>query len=269
MKSVKYFGIAFSFVCFTVNAIPQSHETNLQIQEVAEKQLLFDKINEQFTFHAKFKSTFLDSNGKPLKQITEQDLDVIPDHGGYIMRRLSVNGKPLRAEFASKENNQVHSVIQDRESKKDISRRMPLVSDVILLSQITRVETSANGNNDIVIFKYKPRSGVFSANRNARLIAASEGEIHVDAMSAQIIKFQGKLVRAMLSDPESPTNLPVGSTFKFENTPLKDGVWVPQKDTICTPVGSIFNRRFIERVTVFSDCQKFEISGEKIERLPQ
>lgn len=266
---MKYLIIWFYCTCFSINANSQSRERSLQIQEVAEKQVLSEKLNEQFTFHANFKSTILDSNHKPIKQLTEQELDVVPDHGGYIMKRISINGKPLTDEHTSKENDQVNSNIQNRESKKDTSRRIPLISDLIRLCQVTQAAPKPDAPTSIVIFKFKPRSGAISVNSNTRLIVASEGDIYVDTVSAQIIKFQGKVVRAMQSEPRNPPSLPIGSTYKFENTMLNDGVWVPQRDTICTPQGSIFNRQFIERITEFSDYRKFEISGERIERISQ
>lgn len=191
-----------------------------------------------YTYREEETEQELDRKGRVTKSDTKV-YDVTHLTRGKVRRLLAVNGKPLDAEAAAKEEARVLARLQAMQAEEsapapdkpktksnEINITAADITAVCELGPITR--TTFQGRRAFAL-GFRPKPGAKQNGLGQRLAGKLEGQLIVDEDTEQVISVDGHLTESFWVGGGLLGSITPPTTFRFEQAQVAPDLWMPVK----------------------------------------
>ena len=188
-----------------------------------------------------------DWKAAPQYSYTEEDrsskgdrtFEVTMIDGSPYKRLVKVNGEPLSADAAQKEQREFDAVTRKRHSESPSARQKRIAAylkdrerDHILIDQLSKAfdftltgEQTLDSRN-VFVLRATPRAGYTPPNYEARTLRGMEGQLWVDSREFQWVKVTAKVIHPV-TIAGFLARVEPGTDFELEKAPVAPGIWLP------------------------------------------
>ena len=165
--------------------------------------------------------------------------DVIMIGGSPYERLLAVDGKPISAEDAAKEQQKLDQARKARKAESPDQRRQRIAKyekdrqrDHAMMDQLTKAFTfKLLGQRKVRLFtvyvlKATPRPGYKPPNMETQVLTGMQGELWIDTKTYQWVKVTAQVIHPV-SIEGFLAQVEPGTQFELEKTPVGNGIWMP------------------------------------------
>lgn len=221
----------------TLQPIP--NPTSL-IARIVAKSKGIEARRSSYTYREEETEQELDRKGRVTKSDTKV-YDVTFLTHGKVRRLLSVNGKPLDADAAAKEEARVLARIQALQAEEaaaadpahqakskgnEINVTAADITAVCELGPISR--TTFQGRRAFAL-GFRPKPGAKQSGLGQRLAGKLEGQLIVDEDTEQVISVDGHLTESFWVGGGLLGSITPPTTFRFEQAQVAPDLWMPVK----------------------------------------
>lgn len=165
--------------------------------------------------------------------------DVYMIAGSPYERLIAVNGKPISAEDAAKEQQKLDQARKERKAETPEQRRQRVAKyekdrqrDNAMMSELTKaftfklVDQRKVRGFTVYVLKAIPRPGYKPPNMEAQVLTGMQGELWIDTKTYQWVKVTAQVIHPV-SIEGFLAQVEPGTQFELEKTPVGDGIWMP------------------------------------------
>ncbi len=273
-----------SGVASTVFDPPRSEEAldvTTLLREVSRNQDAVEKRFTEYSFLRKETQREIDGKGV-VKKETVKVFEVFPlPNRGPILKLISENGVPLAGDRAAKEDKRVQEEFlkaerdKDKDAQKAAERRaarerekaaqaQQAGDDDVEISQFFRhcefvsPRRERFQDRDAVVFDFRARPGFKPSTRQESLISKLVGVVWIDPLDKQVIRLEARLAEGFKMAGGLLVSLRPGAALVWEQTRLKEGIWMPRFAQINLSVKVLlFGGGDINQTNEWSDYKHF------------
>lgn len=212
----------------------------------------------------------LDAKGKVTKE-EAKEYEVTPIHGKSVKRLLKVNGKPLDAKAAAKEDARV---LQEAEkASADESGAVKQVGLRALLKawRVTGARRARWQDREALILDFEPQPKTSPKGKAEEVASKLAGSLYLAPDSLDLLHLDARLVEAV-SVYGFLGSVQAGGTLAQDFHQVNGELFMPAKAVARFPTRVLFSHVVVELDTVWTDFQKFGVepmSVKDVELLPK
>jgi hypothetical protein len=272
-----------SGVASTVFDPPRSAEaldvTSL-LREVSRNQDAVEKRFQEYSFIRKSTEREIDSKGV-LKKETIKVFEVFPlPNRRPILKLVSENGVPLSGDRAAKEDKRVQEEFLKAERDKDKDAQK--VAEQRAERERQKAKSQQDGDDDVeisqffrhcefisprrerfqdretIVFDFRAKPGFKPSTRQESLISKLVGVVWIDPLDKQVIRMEARLAEGFKMAGGLLVSLRPGAALVWEQTRLKEGIWMPRFAQINLSVKVlVFGGGDVNQIVEWSDYKHF------------
>lgn len=184
----------------------------------------------------------LDGDGR-VKETEVKTYEVYPLAGGVRARKLvAVNGKPLSASEAEKEQRRVTKFIEENEARRrkhkagraddddEAQKRRLTISQFLRVCEFHHPRRETLRGRPVIVCDFRPRGGYKPANDAEKVLQKLVGTIWIDAEDEEVARLEGRFADDFKVGGGLLAALKRGAAFVFEQTRNAEGVWLPLRE---------------------------------------
>ena len=210
------------------------------VKEVLEREPVANVKYEDYTYSVKETERELNDRGETKKEtVRVWDVFLAPNGNG-IGKLTSVNGAPLAADRAAKEEKRVADFLTANEKSVPKPQRggggfrIRLgdygfdLADLLRASEFVAPRRERFQGRDSVVFDYRPRADFRAKSKNDEILSKLNGIIWIDATDKVVTRIEARLAGDFKIGGGLLMAIKPGAGFVFERQRLPDGFWVPR-----------------------------------------
>ncbi|MCS7079893.1 MAG: hypothetical protein NZ585_07560 [Chloracidobacterium sp.] len=233
---------AFAANHFDIPTSDPSLDLPALLTRVTTNQRAVDERVTQYTYTLTETIRRLDGDGR-VKETEVKTYEVYPLVGGARARKLvAVNGKPLSASEAEREQRRVARFIEENEARW--RKRQTLKADDndeaqkrrLTISQFLRVCEFYNPRREtlrgrpVIVCDFRPRPDYKPISDVEKVLQKLVGTVWFDAEDEEVARLEGRFVSDFKVGGGLLASLKRGAAFVFEQTRNAEGVWLPLRE---------------------------------------
>jgi hypothetical protein len=261
------------------------------LREVSRNQDEVEKRFEEYSFLRKETNREIDSKGL-VKKETVKVFEVFPlPNRGPIFKLISENGVPLSGDRAAKEDKRVSEEFlkaerdKDKDAQRVAERRAerqrqkaakrgqdededPEISQFFRHCEFVSPRRERFQDRDTIVFDFRVKPGFKPSTRQESLIAKLIGVVWIDPQDKQVIRLEARLAEGFKMGGGLVLSLRPGAALVWEQTRLKEGIWMPRFAQINLSVKVLlFGGGDLNQTVEWSDYKHFaaDVHGYKLE----
>jgi len=269
------------------------------LREVSRNQDDIEKRFEEYSFLRKETDTEIDSKGV-VKKETVRVSEVFPlPHRRPIFKLISENGVPLSGDRAAKEDKRVQEEFlkaerdkendaqkaaeqrAERERKKANGQKDedsdPEISQFFRHCEFISPRRERFQDRETIVFDFRAKPGFKPSTREESLISKLVGVVWIDPLDKQVIRLEARLAEGFKMVGGLLVSLRPGAALVWEQTRLKEGIWMPRFAQINLSVKVLlFGGGDINQTVEWSDYKHFaadvdsyKLGAPKSEEVPK
>jgi hypothetical protein len=272
-----------SGVASTVFDPPRSAEaldvTSL-LREVSRNQDAVEKRFQEYSFMRKSTEREIDSKGV-VKKETIKVFEVFPlPNRRPIFKLISENGVPLSGDRAAKEDKRVQEEFLKAERDKDKDAQK--AAEQRAERERQKAKSQQDGDEDVsisqffrhcefisprrerlqdretIVFDFRAKPGFKPSTREESLISKLVGVVWIDPLDKQVIRMEARLAEGFKMAGGLLVSLRPGAALVWEQTRLKEGIWMPRFAQINLSVKVlVFGGGDVNQIVEWSDYKHF------------
>jgi len=159
--------------------------------------------------------------------------------GSRYERLVAVDDKPLSADDEAKEQHRFQKAIAQRQQESpderkerigkyqnEIDRDHVLIRELIKALDFTLSGQQMLGLREVYVLKGTPRADYRPPNKQARALTGMQGTLWIDTATFHWVKAEAEVVRPVRIYG-FVARIEPGTHFELEQTPIADGLWMP------------------------------------------
>ena len=251
------------------------------LREVSRNQDEVEKRFQEYSFLRKETNREIDSKGL-VKKETVKVFEVFPlPNRRPILKLVSENGVPLSADRAVKEDKRVQEEFlkAEREKEKDAQRAAeqraererqraaksqrgedddPEISMFFRNCEFISPRRERFQDRETIVFDFRAKPGFKPTTRQENLISKLVGVVWIDPLDKQVIRLEARLAEGFKMAGGLLVSLRPGAALVWEQTRLKEGIWMPRFAQINLSVKVLlFGGGDINQLVEWSDYKHF------------
>jgi len=199
------------------------------MQQVLDHQRELDKVRESYTYTTFQTVQDIDSNGQVKKTQTEEHEAFFV--GGHIIERVvKRNGQPLNGHDEEKETERVTKLVEKAEKTP---RDQPLEGPSITVTRVLELMEVRNPRREMfrgrpaIVFDFVGRKDAKTHSMAEDASKKLAGTIWIDDADRQVAHLEVRFVEDFRVAGGLFANIQKGSSFRFDQGPVEDGLWLP------------------------------------------
>lgn len=244
-----------------------SLDVSALLARVRDHQDAIDKLRENFTYTQSLTHIETDKKGKEKKRETKTYQVTFYRHR-QIHRLVAMNGKPLSASEAAKDQRRAEDLIKELDSGRtpadpDAGRRLRIAT-------LLRAERFANPRRetfrgrDVIVFDFSPDPQFKPANSNESFYRQMAGSMAVDEADLQVARVEFKLIGAFKVAGGAFFEMKPGAQFLLEQARFFDEVWLPTRSESTFDARAVLFYNFgVRDIIEYSDYGRFGVNTEE------
>ncbi len=221
------------------------------LREVSGNQDEVEKRFEEYSFLRKETDREIDSKGV-VKKETVKVHEVFPlPHRRPILKLISENGVPLSGDRAVKEDKRVQEEFlkAERDKEKDAQKAAeqraererqkaarnqkgedddPEISQFFRHCEFISPRRERFQDRETIVFDFRAKPGFKPSTRQESLISKLVGVVWIDPGDKQVIRLEARLAEGFKVGGGLLVSLRPGAALVWEQTRLKEGIWMPR-----------------------------------------
>ncbi|OYT72095.1 MAG: hypothetical protein CFK52_06285 [Chloracidobacterium sp. CP2_5A] len=233
---------AFAASHFDIPTGDLSLDLSALLTRIATNQRAVDERVTQYTYTLVETVRRLDGDGR----VTETEIktyEVYPLTGGVRARKLvAVDGKPLSASAAEKEQRRVEKFIEDNEARQqkraagkadandEAQKRRLTISQFLRVCEFYNPRRETLRERPVIVCDFRPRPGYKPTSDAEKILQKLVGTIWLDAKDEEVARLEGRFASDFKVGGGLLASLKRGAAFVFEQTRNAEGVWLPLRE---------------------------------------
>ncbi|MEK6336737.1 MAG: hypothetical protein AABM67_17560 [Acidobacteriota bacterium] len=251
------------------------------LREVSRNQDEVEKRFQEYSFLRKETNREIDGKGV-VKKETVKVFEVFPlPNRRPILKLVSENDVPLSADRAAKEDKRVQEEFlkAEREKEKDAQRAAeqraererqkaakkqrgedddPEISMFFRHCEFISPRRERFQERETIVFDFRAKPGFKPTTRQENLISKLVGVVWIDPLDKQVIRLEARLAEGFKMAGGLLVSLRPGAALVWEQTRLKEGIWMPRFAQINLSVKVLlFGGGDINQLVEWSDYKHF------------
>jgi hypothetical protein len=274
-------------------------DVNTLLREVSRNQDEVEKRFLEYSFLRKQTESEIDGKGV-VKKETVKVFEVFPlPNRGPILKLISENGVPLAGDRAVKEDKRVSDEFlkaehdKDKDAQKVAEQRAererqraakiqkgededPEISQFFRHCEFVSPRRERFQDREAIVFDFRAKPGLKPSTRQESLISKLVGVVWIDPLDKQVIRLEARLAEGFKLGGGLLLSLRPGAALVWEQTRLKEGIWMPRFAQINLSVKVLlFGGGDINQTVEWSDYKHFsadvdsyKLGAPKTEEIP-
>jgi hypothetical protein len=250
------------------------------LREVSRNQDEVEKRFQEYSFLRQETDREIDSKGV-VKKETVKVAEVFPlPNRRPILKLISENGVPLSGDRAAKEDQRVQEEFlkAEREKEKDAQKAAeqraererkkangqkdedsdPEISQFFRHCEFISPRRERFQDRETIVFDFRAKPGFKPSTRQESLISKLVGVVWIDPLDKQVIRLEARLAEGFKMVGGLLVSLRPGAALVWEQTRLKEGIWMPRFAQINLSVKVLlFGGGDINQTVEWSDYKHF------------
>src|SRR5256714_5635614 len=213
------------------------------INEVIEREPVANIKYEDYTYSIKQTERELNDKGETKKEtVRVWDVFLAPNGVG-IGKLVSVNGAPLAAERAAKEEKRVADFLTANEKAAPPTAQTQRggggfrirfgdygfdLADLLRASEFVAPRRERFQEREAIVFDYRPRADFHPKSKNDDILSKLHGIIWIDSTDKVVMRIEARLAGDFKIGGGLLLKIKPGAGFTFERQRLPDGFWMPR-----------------------------------------
>ncbi len=209
------------------------------LTRIAANQRAVDERVTQYTYTLLETIRRLDGDGR-VKETEVKTYEVYPLTGGVRARKLvAVDGKPLSAAEAEKEQRRVAKFIEENEARQqkrkaddndEAQKRRLTISQFLRVCEFYNPRRETLRARPVIVCDFRPRPGYKPSGDTEKILQKLVGTIWLDAEDEEVARLEGRFANDFKVGGGLLASLKRGAAFVFEQTRNAEGVWLPLRE---------------------------------------
>ena len=167
--------------------------------------------------------------------------EIIMLDGSRYSRLVAVDDEPLSAEQKEQEQQRFDAAVAQRQQESPEERKSRIAQyqqererDRNLMGELTKALDFSlagqdnSGSHPAYVLKGTPRPGYHPPNREAKALTGMQGTLWIDQATFHWVKVAAEVVRPVWITGFF-AQLQPGTHFELEQTPVREGIWMPSR----------------------------------------
>ncbi|HYY41107.1 MAG TPA: hypothetical protein VE775_00155, partial [Pyrinomonadaceae bacterium] len=212
------------------------------VNEVIEREPVAGIKFEEYTYSVKQTEQELNDKGEAKKETTRVWDVFLAPNGHGIGKLVSINGAPLPAERAAKEEKRVVDFLtaneksapqaQEQRGRGGFHITMGAygfdLADLLRACEFVAPRRERFQGREAVVFDYRPRAEFRTKSKNDEILSKLNGIIWIDPVDKVVMRIEARLSGDFKVGGGLLMKIKPGAGFVFERQRLPDGFWVPR-----------------------------------------
>ncbi|QUW04374.1 hypothetical protein J8C06_11265 [Chloracidobacterium validum] len=233
---------AFATNHFGIPSREPALDVSALLTRIVSNQRALDERVTQYTYTLLETIRRLDGDGR-VKETEVKTYEVYPLKGGVRARKLvAVDGKPLSASEAEKEQRRVAKFIEENEARQEkrkaskaddddeAQRRRLTIAQFLRVCEFYNPRRETLRERPVIVCDFRPRADYKPTNDAEKIIQKLVGTVWLDAEDEEVARLEGRFASDFKVGGGLLASLKRGAAFVFEQTRNAEGVWLPLRE---------------------------------------